>query len=178
MDRRKVDAGMTTRDQTRDRGTAGPVPHDGLAGVSRKSEQIDRYSLLRGHIGETAPPPDTPESDPGRGTGPAGPALDDSDAALAAIVATLHRPRWQQHAACKAHPGLSWHGPPGFARRTTTNAVEAMKAVCHDCPVLDACAAWTTDDRTTDLLPGVLAGRTRAERRQHRRTSRSTDATS
>lgn len=157
-----------------DRGTAGPVPHGTGGNTSRKSEQIDIYSLLRGHIGETAPPPEAPKSDPDRGTGPAVPRREPThDAALAALVLTLHlgNPRWMRDAACKTTTGLDWHTDTERRGRETREAVAVMKAVCADCPVLDDCTTWTLDDRSTDRLPGVVAGLDVTERRSRRRTA-------
>jgi hypothetical protein len=95
------------------------------------------------------------------------------DAALAALVRTLHRenPRWMRHAACKTTTGVDWHTDTQRRGRDTRAAVEAMKAVCTDCPVLGACTTWTLDDTSTDRLPGVVAGLDITERRSRRRAA-------
>lgn len=95
------------------------------------------------------------------------------DAALAALVLTLHleNPRWMANAACKTTTGVDWHSDTERRGRETLAAVEAMKAVCHVCPVLGACTTWTLDDASTDRLPGVVAGLTITERRSRRRTA-------
>jgi len=95
------------------------------------------------------------------------------DAALAAVIASLHlgNPRWMANAACKATTGLDWHTDTQLRGRETRAAVEAMKATCATCPVMDACNAWTLDDASTDRLPGVVAGLDITERRSRRRTA-------
>ena len=95
------------------------------------------------------------------------------DAALAAIIATLHerRPRWMAHAACRHHPHLDWHQATERPTQRTAPNIAAMRTTCATCPVLDQCTAWVHTTPSTDRLPGVVAALTVTERRQQRRTT-------
>jgi hypothetical protein len=88
------------------------------------------------------------------------------DAELAAVVLEIlnRRPRWMTAAACRT-TGLDWHQPI----LAKSPDLEVMRRTCQRCPVLADCADWVALDRSTDELPGVLAGLTRYERRRRPR---------
>ena len=66
--------------------------------------------------------------------------------ALAAIV-TLAR--------CTGWPDLPWTGD---SWRTSADEAAVMRAVCHSCPVVHACAAYA---EATEVTGGFWAGRFR-----------------
>jgi hypothetical protein len=66
--------------------------------------------------------------------------------ALAAIVVL---------ARCTGWPDLPWTGE---ARRTTPDEAAVMRAVCHSCPIVHACAAYAD---ATEVTGGFWAGRIR-----------------
>lgn len=156
--------------------TVGPdgqttAAHRGPPTVGRGRATVVGHSpehTTNGHNTDTAGHSHTPNESKKESPPPA-----THDAALAALVLTLHlgNPRWMRDAACKTTTGLDWHTDTERRGRETREAVAVMKAVCADCPVLDDCGAWTLDDRSTDRLPGVVAGLTITERRSRRRTA-------
>jgi hypothetical protein len=147
--------------------------HRGPPTVGRGRATVVGHSpehTTNGHDTDTAGHSHTPNESKKESPAPA-----TLDAALAAVVLTLHlgNPRWMRHAACKTSTGLDWHTDTQRRGRETRAAVEAMKATCATCPVLDACTTWTLDDTYTDRLPGVVAGLDITERRSRRRTAAS-----
>jgi len=145
--------------------------HRGPPDVVRRRATVVGHSpehTTNGHDTDTAGHSHTPNESKKESPAPA-----TLDAALAAVIASLHlgNPRWMRHAACKATTGVDWHSDTQLRGRETRAAVEAMKAVCATCPVLDDCTTWTLDDASTDRLPGVVAGLDITERRSRRRAA-------
>ena len=87
--------------------------------------------------------------------------MDDSDRALAAVIAEARRgrPRWQRRAACLG-VGVASFFP---ARGETTATARSM---CALCPVTVECLAMALDDPHTD---GLWAATTRDGRARLRR---------
>ncbi|MFG2307274.1 WhiB family transcriptional regulator [Streptomyces sp. NPDC048566] len=67
---------------------------------------------------------------------------------------------WRDAAACRTEdPELFFPlGDDGLSRRQ----IDQARAVCHRCPVLNACASWAVVNAEYD---GVWGGMTAAERR-------------
>ncbi|WP_324653827.1 WhiB family transcriptional regulator [Georgenia sp. H159] len=71
---------------------------------------------------------------------------------------------WRHQAAC-LHEDPELFFPVGDARPLLAQ-VEEAKAVCRQCPVIDACLSWALETRQDT---GVWGGRSESERRKLRR---------
>lgn len=72
----------------------------------------------------------------------------------------FHWPTWRDQAACRNNdPELFFpHGTTGQA----LDQIEQAKAVCRQCPVINACLEWALQ---TNEQHGVWGGRSEEERR-------------
>jgi WhiB family redox-sensing transcriptional regulator len=72
------------------------------------------------------------------------------------------RPSWWADAACREAPEhITW-----FPSKETGPAVEAAKAICRGCLVLEECRSWSLDEEAG--LVGIFGGLTQADRRKLR----------
>lgn len=81
----------------------------------------------------------------------------------ATFTLVVKRPEWHARGACRDEdPGLF------FARAGGAAQVDAAKAVCRRCQVIDECLAWalSTPDRRGVEPHGVWGGTTPEERRK------------
>lgn len=88
---------------------------------------------------------------------------DYGDTRLAEAIADgqQHRPRWQQHAACRGHDVAVF-----FATRGESS--EPARAICSSCPVIDDCLTWALDQADHHGIAGGLTGRQRRRIRADR----------
>lgn len=98
-------------------------------------------------------------------TTPSGPPLSHwtrADAGECADVSILgERPSWERKAACRGKGCNLWF-------TSSTEDLEAARAVCEPCSVRRECLAYALSDRT---LEGIWAGTTEADRRRMRKVS-------
>jgi WhiB family redox-sensing transcriptional regulator len=74
----------------------------------------------------------------------------------------FQRADWMEHAKCR---GMS----PEFFHPTRGQAVDHIKAICKDCPVIDPCRKMALEDHT---LRGVWGGMSETQRRDYRQRRR------
>jgi len=79
---------------------------------------------------------------------------------------TVRAPDWRAQAACLTEPADLFF-PDGTTGHWALT-IEQAKAVCHRCPVADACLAFAEAIRATDGVYGGLTDKERASRRRHR----------
>ncbi len=86
--------------------------------------------------------------------------IDDSDQRLAEAIAAgqRHRPRWQQHAACRGHDVDLFHPRRG-------QSSEPAKAICSTCTVVTDCLTWALNQPGDH---GIAAGMSGSQRRRLR----------
>lgn len=73
---------------------------------------------------------------------------------------------WRTRGACLTEDPETF-----FPHPSDLDGIEAAKAICRGCPVVEVCASYALDTRQRDGVWGALdeADRTRALRRQKRR---------
>lgn len=71
---------------------------------------------------------------------------------------------WQVEGLCRGSHGHLFFPPPSFERKADRLRREARaKAICRACPVLEACAEYSS---TVGELYGIWGGMTESERRR------------